>query len=163
MTAAERMRRMRARREAKGLKPVVTWVPLDSRGSPASLDVRLLEARSLALHVIAAKRIEAQPELLEVAHRCVTTWRERGSGTPGVAIRAWRKALRLPWPDLMNLMTEQSERAVALRSTTPFFKVLTQPERRRVYNGFRAPRTRVGLPPELRSLIPAALRACTPR
>lgn len=76
----------------------------------------------------------------------MATWRERGSGTPGVAIRAWRKALRLPWPDLMNLMTEQSEKAVALRSLTPFVNVLTQPERRRVYDGFRPLRARAGRP-----------------
>jgi hypothetical protein len=117
MTAAERMRLMRARREANGLKPVVTWVPLDNRGAPASLDVRLLQARSLALHVVAAKKIEAEPELLDVA----------------------------------------------LRSLTPFLNVLTLPERRRLYAGFRPLRKRVEPPPALRDLIPAALRAYTPR
>ena len=55
-----------------------------------------LAARSLALHVMAAR------------------W--------GAAIRAWRKALRLPWRELAALMTEQ----------------LHPRERKQVYDAFRA-------------------------
>ncbi len=129
---------MRARRTAEGFVPVTTWVSLNDRRNAPPLEVRLIQARSLALHVVVAKKINARPELLDIAHRRLALWRERDSGTPGSVIRAWRKALRLPWPDLSNLMTEQSERAVALRSTTPFLHVLTPIERRRVYDGFRA-------------------------
>ena len=139
MDASERMRRMRARRKAAGLKSVVTWVPRDGYRCLPDPYVRLMQARILALHVMAARKIEIQPELLEIAHHNLARWRERGSGTPGVVIRAWRKALRLPWPEVSALITEQTEAGVRLRSTTPFIDVLTPRERRRIYEAFRLP------------------------
>jgi hypothetical protein len=128
---------MRMRRKAAGLKPVVSWESRGARRAPHTLEIRLLQARSLALHVMVARKIDAQPGLLDIAHQSLVRWRERDSGTPGEAIRTWRKALRLAWPEISALMTEQSERAVRLRSTTPFLGVLTPRERRRVYKAFR--------------------------
>ena len=138
MSAAERMRRMREWRKAAGLKAVLTWTPRHEPRDPPSPELRLLQARSLALHVLAARKIEAQPELLEVAHRNLARWRERGSATPGAAIRAWRSVLHRTWPEISALMTEQSELGIRLRGTTPFFGVLTPRERKRVYDAFRA-------------------------
>lgn len=138
MSAAERMRRMRAIRKALGFKAVVRWVPRKKRPrSPPSLDLRLLEARSLALHVVAARKIEADPRLLEALHRRLSQWCKRNSGVPGEARRAWRKLLRLPWPEMAARMTEQSEAGLRLRSFTPIADVLKPRERRLVYDAFR--------------------------
>jgi hypothetical protein len=84
-----------------------------------------------------ARKIDDKPRLLETAHQNLARWRKRDSGTSGVAIRAWCKALRLPWPELAALMTEQSGDGVRLRSTTPFLDVLTPREQKRVYDAFR--------------------------
>jgi hypothetical protein len=53
-------------------------------------------------------------------------------------IRAWRKLLRRPWPEIWACMTAQTEEGVRLRSTTPFLDVLTPRERRRLYEAFQA-------------------------
>lgn len=140
MSAAERMRRMRERRRAAGLKPVVTWVRRVRIVCPPPLDLRLIEARALALHVLAARKIEDDPDLLEVAHRRLASWRQRGSGQAGDVIRQWRKVLARPWPEIAALMTEQSEAAVRLRHTTPFTGVLTPRERQRLHAAFRRSR-----------------------
>ena len=86
---------------------------------------------------MAARKIESRPALLEIAHRNLARWRERNGATPGDAIRAWRKVLRLSWPQVSALMTEQTEDGVRLRSTTPLLDVLTPRERKRIYDAFR--------------------------
>jgi hypothetical protein len=48
MTPAERMRRLRERRKATGLKPVVAWIPKEPGKQATYSSHRLLEARSLA-------------------------------------------------------------------------------------------------------------------
>ncbi|MBX3703612.1 MAG: hypothetical protein KF822_07555 [Steroidobacteraceae bacterium] len=138
MTAAERMRRWRERRRARGLKPVVCWMPRRRVAAPLSLDRRLLEARSLALHVMVAFKIDGNPGLLDVAHRNLARWRERGSGAHGASKRAWSAVLDRPWPEIAALITEQSERAVRLRQITPFLGVLAPREKMRIYSAFRA-------------------------
>ncbi len=74
MSAAERMRRMRERRRAIGLKPMVTWVTREGIVRMPPLDLRLIEARALALHVLAARKIDDDPELLEIARRNLADW-----------------------------------------------------------------------------------------
>jgi len=128
---------MRARRKAAGLKLVVAWVPRNPRPPPPDLYQRLLQARSLALHVMVARKIDGNPHLLEIAHLALARWRECGSATPDTAIRAWRKVLRLPWPEIAALMTEQSDAGVCLRSTTPLLDVLTPRERKKICDAFR--------------------------
>jgi len=54
MTAAERMRRMRARRKSAGLKEVIAWVPSEPIAPQRYSTHRLLEARSLAMHALIA-------------------------------------------------------------------------------------------------------------
>jgi hypothetical protein len=130
------MRRMRERRRAMGLKAVVAWAA--KRPALPDPEQRLIQARSLALHVMVAAKIDRNPDLLTIAHRNVSRWRERGSGAVGAAVRAWSKVLRQPWPRIAALLSEQSEEAVRLRSVTPFNGVLTPSERTRVFDAFRA-------------------------
>lgn len=136
LSAAERMRRWRAIRRAAGMKPVVTWISPARFVPMPPLDLRVLQARSLALHVQVARKIEHNPALLEIAHRNLARWRERSSGATGAAIREWRQVLRQPWPAIASLLTEQSEAAVQLRQTTPFVGVLSRRERTRLYAAF---------------------------
>jgi hypothetical protein len=61
MTAAERMRRLRERRKAAGLKATVTWTAKEPEQSTYSSH-RLLEARSLAMHAVIARKIGRDPD-----------------------------------------------------------------------------------------------------
>jgi hypothetical protein len=137
MTAAERMRRMRERRKAAGLRPVLSWEPRANVSAPYSPH-RLLDARSLAMHAVMAEKIERNPALIAVAHRNLQRWQERwGQRRPQWATE-WLAILERSWPEIAALMTDPGEASTRLRQSSPFPGVLTVDERRRIYDAFRA-------------------------
>jgi hypothetical protein len=139
-SAAERMRRWRKRQRARGLKPVVSWVARAGALRPPPLARRLQEAHTLALCVMAVDKIERERALLDVVYRNFERWESHEREVPGCAIRAWRRVLRLPWPRIAELLTEQSLDGLALRSAAPLFGVLTANERRRIARAFQPSR-----------------------
>lgn len=138
-SAAERMRRYRARQRAAGLRAAIRWRPAASAAiSPGALKHRTIEARSLAMHCLIARKIEADRRLLTVARRNLEKWIARyGEGAPR-ALQEWREILGRPWPEIAALITDADEAAARLRQSSPFAGVLTSAERRRVYEAFRA-------------------------
>src|SRR2546427_8782047 len=83
-SAAERMRRSRARQRAAGLRVATRWLPAASAAiSPGVLKHRIIEARSLAMHCLIARKIEADRRLLAAARRNLAKWIARyGGGAP---------------------------------------------------------------------------------
>jgi len=139
LSAAERMRRYRARRRAAGLRAVNRWQPAAPAAvSPGLLKHRIAEARSLAMHCLIARKIEADRRLLAAARHTLEKWIERYGDAPPRALVEWREILGRPWPEIAALITDADETAVRLRQSSPFAGVLTQAERRRVYEAFRA-------------------------
>jgi hypothetical protein len=132
--AAERMRRHRERRRAAGLRAVTRW----RSGASTWSDHRVAEAKSLALHVLAARRIAAEPRLLERARASVARWLERYGERPPVALREWQELLERPWQEVAARVTELSEDAARLRQSSPLSTLLSAAERRRVHDAFRA-------------------------
>ena len=138
MTTAERMRRLRERRRAAGLKAIVAWVPMESRKQPTYSSHRLLEARSLAMHAVIARKIERDPTLLAIANRNIARWSGRWKeGTPAW-LKEWQELLKQPWQHVAALITEPSEHGARVRQSSPFAGVLTNEERWRIYETFRA-------------------------
>ena len=114
-TAAERMRRYRARQRAAGLRAATRWQPAASSAlSPGLLKHRLAEARSLALHCLVAQKIAADPALLDIARRNLATWRARYGDSPPRAFEEWRAALLRPWPEIADLITGTGETSFVL-------------------------------------------------
>ncbi|MGH8251688.1 MAG: hypothetical protein ACREVI_13515 [Steroidobacteraceae bacterium] len=138
MNAAERMRLLRERRRAAGFKAVITWVPQANRPTTIASSHRLIESRSLAMHALIVRKIERNPELLEVAHRNIARWATRYAEPAPAWLDEWREILLRPWPEIAFLLTEQSENAARLRQSTPFAGVLTPRERRRIHEALRA-------------------------
>lgn len=139
LSSAERMRRYRARKKAAGLRPVIRWLQPEAAaaGMPFSTH-RLLEARSLALHCSIAQKIARNPSLLNIARRNIEAWTRAAGKTVPPYLTEWRHILERPWPGVAALITEQSENAARLRQSSPFAGVLSGPERRRIYDAFRA-------------------------
>src|SRR5690242_3376570 len=82
LSAAERMRRMRQRRRAAGLKLQSQWVHDGGSTAPYSDHCRL-DVRSLAMHTLIARKLARAPGLLAVARENLRRWRERwGDDTP---------------------------------------------------------------------------------
>jgi len=138
-SAAERMRRYRARRRAAGLRVATRWRPVASAAiSPGVLKHRIIEARSLAMHCLIARKIESDRRLLAAARRNLEKWIARHGDAVPRALEEWREILDRPWPEIAALITDADEPAVRLRQSSPFAGVLTPGERRRVYEAFRA-------------------------
>jgi len=138
-SAAERMRRYRARQRAAGLRVATRWQPARSAAmSPGLLKHRIIEARSLAMHCLIARKIEADRRLLAATRRNLTKWIARYGEDAPRALDEWREILDRPWPEIAALITAADESATRLRQSSPFAGVLTPAERRRVYEAFRA-------------------------
>jgi hypothetical protein len=110
--------------------------------SPPYSDHRILDARSLALHCLIARKISRNPRLLWVAQRNLDRWiRARGKNAQSAYLE-WRRILARPWPEVAAVLTDLSENATRLRQSSPFAGILTEAERRRVYAAFRGLGTR---------------------
>jgi hypothetical protein len=138
MTAVERMRQMRERRKAVGLKAVVSWVPREPGNRSVYSSHRLLDARSLAMHAVIAAKISRDPKLLAIPRRNLDRWSARWSNDAPAWFLEWRRILARPWTSIAAFITEPSEEATRLRQSSPFAGVLTPLERKRIYEAFRA-------------------------
>lgn len=136
-SAAERMRRYRARLRAAGLRAVTRIETPIGALSGGALKHRIIEARSLAMHCLAAQKIERNPALLDQVRRTLKTWRSRYGEDIPRALDEWDAILRRPWAGITAFITDQGTRATRLRQSTPFAGVLSARERERVYAAFR--------------------------
>jgi hypothetical protein len=134
LSDAERMRRYRARRRAAGLRSVRSWVPREAAWS----DHRVAEARSLAMHVLAARRIGADPALLARARATLGRWLARYGERAPAALAEWQALLARPWPEIAARATALTEDGARLRQSSPLATLLSAPERRRIHDAFRA-------------------------
>lgn len=138
LTAAERMRAMRERRKAAGLKPVLSWVPAKPSPSPVYSQHRLLEIRSLAMHAMIAAKIERDRAPIVIAQKNLDRWQARWKESAPLWLTEWREILKRPRKEVAAFITELSEDAARLRQSTPFAGALTSDERRRIYDAFRS-------------------------
>jgi len=138
MSAAERMRAYRQRKRAAGLKSVSRWEPAESDEPPRYSDHRLLDARSLAMHCKIAQKISREPELLEVAKQNLARWSEKYAGDNPRYLLEWQEILDRPWMEIAAFITDISDDATRLRSSSPFAGVLGPEERKRIYEAFRS-------------------------
>lgn len=134
LSAAERMQRYRARRRAAGLRSVRSWAPREATWS----DHRVAEARSLAMHVMAVRRIGAEPALLARARATLDRWLARHGERPPAALAEWRTLLARPWPEIAGRATALTEDGARLRQSSPLATVLPAPARRRIHDAFRS-------------------------
>jgi len=134
---ALRMRRFRARQRAAGLKQTRTWLP--AQNAVVYSDHLVLDARSLALHCLIARKIVEDPRLLDVARLNLAAWkRARPSGQRPTHLGEWERILRQPWARVAAFISGMSADAIRLRQSSPFAGILDPAERRRVYEAFRA-------------------------
>jgi hypothetical protein len=86
-----------------------------------------IDRRSLALHEAVAAKLQANPQLLDVARENVDRWLESG---PRPALIEWRRLLETTsLPELLALLLAADERGAWLRQSSPFAGVLSPEER----------------------------------
>ncbi len=90
------------------------------------------------MHVLAARRIGADPALLSRARATLERWIERYGERPPAAITEWRMLLARPWPEIAARATALTEEGARLRQSSPLATLLPQAVRRRIHDAFRA-------------------------
>jgi hypothetical protein len=135
--AAERMRRLRARRRAAGLRSVATWQPAGSRVGVWSSH-RVKDARSLALHIAAVQHIERDPRLLDRAKKTLQRWASLKGAPAPKWIEQWQRLLAQDWGVIAERITALDEAAAQLRQSSPLTVLLPPADRKRIYEAFRA-------------------------
>ena len=128
---------MRHRRKEAGLKLQTKWVPEGEPSAPYSDHVRL-DLRSLAMHTLIARKLARDPKLLGAGLETLKRWRVRRDGAAPPWLEEWEVILKRPWREVAALITDLSPRATRLRQSSPFARVLTSQERKRIYDAFRA-------------------------
>ena len=137
-SAAERMRRYRGRQRAAGLRTVVRLEAPAHTLSAGALKHRILDARSLAMHCLAATKIERDRTLLKRVKKTLEGWRSRYNDGVPPALEEWQDILQRPWPEIAAVITDPGERATRMRQSSPFSSVLSTSERERIYAAFRS-------------------------
>lgn len=138
LTAAERMRAYRKRKRDAGFRHIRRWEPNDSEGGRRYSDHRTRDARSLAMHCVIAEKISRDPKLLGIARENIARWSAKSADPQRGYLKEWRDILDREWSEIAELMTNMSEEATRLRSSSPFAGVLDARERERIYAAFRS-------------------------
>jgi len=90
------------------------------------------------MHVLAARRIDADPALLARVRATLSRWLERYPERPPPALVEWKALLGRDWPEIAARATALSEEGARLRQSSPLATVLSTGERRRIHDAFRA-------------------------
>lgn len=96
-----------------------------------------LDERSLALHRRVADKVLDNPALLDKARENLRRW-QNASGSPSPAFAEWAHLLTRSADEIAQLLSERSEHATRLRQSSPFCGVLTEAERRAIYESYSA-------------------------
>lgn len=100
-----------------------------------SSDHYRLDERSLVLHRLVARKVLADPALLDQAWENLRRW-QKMKGSPSQALSEWEDILSGPVDQVMQLLMDPSERATRLRQSSPFCGILTEAERRAIYESY---------------------------
>jgi hypothetical protein len=96
------------------------------------------DERSVALHRKIAQKLLIQPQLWTIPYQNLSRWQTQ-MGNLSPALQEWEKILQTWSTDsILRLLTETSQSATRLRSSSPFAGVLTEPERLEVFQRFSA-------------------------
>jgi len=106
--------------------------------SAGALRHRVIDARSLAMHCLAATKIDRDRGLLKKVRETLSRWRARYKREIPPALDEWQIILDRPWPEIAGLATDPGQAATRLRQSSPLTSVLSAKERERIYDAFRS-------------------------
>jgi hypothetical protein len=134
LTPAERMRASRSRKRKAGFRTLQSWVSTAPR---VYADHMRLDARSLALHCLVARKIVSDPALVEQARTNLLRWKERASAPVPSYFEEWERILLRRPEEVAGFLVSMTEEATRLRQSSPFATLLRSDERAKVYAAFQ--------------------------
>jgi hypothetical protein len=100
-------------------------------------DHRRLDERSLALHRLVAQKLQDAPTLLDKARDNLRRWQE-ANGRSSLVLAEWERIISGSVGQVVAVLVERSEKAARLRQSSPFCGILTEAERRTIYESYSA-------------------------
>jgi hypothetical protein len=97
-------------------------------------DHKRIEERSLHLHKEIARRLQEDPQLLQIAKGNLIRWMGRDGEIP--AWREWSEILKCPLSEVLSVLVSRDERGMRLRQSSPFCGILTPKERWKICESF---------------------------
>lgn len=94
-----------------------------------------VDERSLAMHRLIARKLLADPELLNKARHNVRRW-QSAEGSPLTTFREWQTILDGSVEQVAQLLVARSETATRLRQSSPFTGILSEMERQTIYESY---------------------------
>src|SRR6202048_2354840 len=126
--AAERMRAARERKRRAGFRLHQGWVNAAPQGYS---DHQRLDARSLAMHCLVARKLLANPALIAQARSTLARWRAPAAETVPSYFLEWGLLLEGSPEEVAAFLASMREDATRLRQSSPFTNLLTPEERAR--------------------------------
>jgi hypothetical protein len=121
---------------AQHRRPPSEWLSLPTSGLGRGIAQR--EARSLALAQAVVDKINGDPALLAAGARNLVRWRARRAGTLNRCDEEWDQLLkRSSWTTIRKILLDPCEEGKRLRASHPFVGILTEAERRAIYDAHR--------------------------
>jgi hypothetical protein len=98
----------------------------------------LLDARSLALGELTARRLRERPELMAVARRILKRWQGMCAANVQPVLREWETILDAGIEETVATLTGSEERHIRLRQSAPFAgeEIITREERNALWRQF---------------------------
>ena len=97
-----------------------------------------LDARSLALGELIARRLRERPEFLCVGQTNLARWRQTCAPNTQAVLAEWQAILDAGLDETVAVLTGRDERCVRLRQSTPFAGegIITRQERNALWRQF---------------------------
>lgn len=99
-------------------------------------DHQLIDRRSLAFDQLTARKIAANPALVDRARATLARWLPTCSPRVRPVLLEWQAVLDGPRADLLALLVATDERAIRLRQSSPFAGILSVAERTAILKEF---------------------------
>jgi hypothetical protein len=128
------MRAARERKRRAGFRLHQGWVDAAPRGYS---DHQRLDARSLAMHCLVARKLLANPALIGQACSTLGRWRAQAAEPVPSYFLEWARILERSPAEIAAFLASMREDATRLRQSSPFTNFLTPEERARIFEAFR--------------------------
>ena len=96
---------------------------------------RRSDERSQMLHKEISKKLKSNPSLWDIPRNNIRKW--KGSGKLAPALIEWDHILNTTTKEqILSILESSSEESVRLRSSSPFTGILTENERKKIFEYF---------------------------
>lgn len=96
------------------------------------------DERSIALHKEIAKKLRDNPDLWDIPPKNIARWKKMRDNLPPAFVE-WENILNQKTKqEILSILEGDSEYSIRLRSSSPFTGILTETERKTIFEYYRS-------------------------